>query len=155
MNIVDICRRNDKGVSETAFLSQPWSAGVRSEHAGGPEAISDFVSQNLTKLNTKAKCVSSTSSDRPKHRIFPIRRVCQQHAEHGGGHQNNGHCTSARADAATAARGASAGRVISRDGRDSPERDVKPPQPCKSFKPTVKYWRVWCGINMAGPTIAV
>ena len=129
LNIADICRRNDKGVSEAAFASQSCSEGVISEHAREPKAISELVSQSITDSNTRAKCVSSNPIESPKTRAFPIRRVCQQNAKHGRSHQDHSQCLGAGVDTTSPVGGALTGGICHRDGGDGPNRDVKSSQP--------------------------
>ena len=125
LNITDICREYNPGVSEAAFAIQSCPAGVSSEHAGESKATTESVSQCLTQSNTRAKCVSSAPFEHPTCRKFPIRRVCQQNAQHGRVYQDHSQCTGASSHVALAAGSSPAGRIVDRDGRDSPNRDVQ------------------------------
>ena len=128
LNIIDICRSNDKGVSESVFASQSCSVGVKTEVAGEFKTTSESVSQSFTIPNIKAKCVSSIPFDQPKPRVFPIRRVCQQHDKHGRSHQDHSQCPGPSVDTAVATGGTPVGGLCHRDGRDGPERDVNSSQ---------------------------
>lgn len=125
LNIIDICREYNPGVSEAAFAIQSCPAGVSSEHAGESKPTTESVSQCLTQSNTRAKCVSSAPFEHPTCRKFPIRRVCQQNAQHGRVYQDHSQCTGASSHVALAAGSSPAGRIVDRDGRDSPNRDVQ------------------------------
>ena len=125
LNIIDICREYNPGVSEAAFAIQSCPAGVSSEHAGESKATTESVSRCLTQSNTRAKCVSSAPFEHPTCRKFPIRRVCQQNAQHGRVYQDHSQCTGASSHVALAAGSSPAGRIVDRDGRDSPNRDVQ------------------------------
>lgn len=83
---------------------------------------------SLTQSNTRAKCVSSAPFEHPTCRRFPIRRVCQQNAQHGRVYQDHSQCIGASSHVAPAAGSPPAGRIIDRDGRDSPNRDVQSSQ---------------------------
>ena len=130
LNIIDICRSNDKGVSETVFASQPCSVGVISDHAGESKTSSEQVSQSITTSNNaRAKCVSSIPDVQSTPRRFPLRRVRQQYAQYGGGHQDNGQRVGAGAHPVASTGGSSVAGFVNRNGGICPNRDVQSSQP--------------------------